>query len=170
MKSLIDNAVNLGGNQEIGGKKTFLGTGDGGIELRGTDGSSAGYIDFNKSMDTDYFSRLLCKASNGYIMYTRGNVNFGEIFARLESNYSSNGYVKFGDGLQICWGSVTSGSTASFSHAFSSVWAATLTMVINENAGYSAYIGTLSTTAIKALRYNNNTSTSCRYIAIGKGA
>lgn len=80
---------------------------------------------------------------------------------------SGNGYIRFSNGIQICWGTVSTGSTATFAKAFSTIYSATLSMIVDDNGGYVAYVGSISTTQIKARRYNNNSGTSCRYIAIG---
>lgn len=80
---------------------------------------------------------------------------------------AGDGYVRFPNGIQICWGTGKAGSTHTFAKAFSTIWSATVSMVADEDAGYVAYVGTLSTTQIK-IRRHGGSDASCRYIAIGR--
>ena len=87
-------------------------------------------------------------------------------------NGKNPGYFKIPTGnpgqyFVICGGTVTTGSAVTFPISITNVIGASLTMILNENAGYSAYIGALSTTSLSARRYNNTPGTHCRWMVWG---
>lgn len=208
MASLINNAVNLGGNQTISGAKT-ISYGDGlYIKSPTTDTSTPPTADnlysgitiydkngvrfgkFEGIYTTADYAGVQLSASrliDGVLKYTSGlgltmdNAGNAKTFCPPSDLINSivttvairktgNGYVKFGNGLQIAWGSVQSGSTATFSHPFSNIYSVVLTQHHGANVGYSAYIWSYSTTQVRAQCYNNDTGRGCSYIAIGLGA
>lgn len=106
----------------------------------------------NDLATTSWVKNLLGNNVSGCITYSR----------------AENGYIRFPNGIQICWGRNTTGSSTTFAKAFTTVYAAVASMVVADNAGYSAYVHTVNTTAIKTHRYNNATNTTCHFIVIGR--
>lgn len=189
MASLINNAVNLGGNQTISGAKTFekqifttanariitqqtsSGNGYGTLEIYRADDNNnarAGFWVFDKSSNI---------SANAVLQYNNGNPFFSiPNSAAINSAVSTaaisragNGYLKFGNGIQIVWGSGNTNQTTTFSHPFSTIFSIVCSNVENGNYGNAAYIGTYSNTNVFMRKYNNAT-VSARYIAIGLGA
>lgn len=189
MASLINNSVNLGGNQKITGSKTFTqqifttansriitqqtssGYGYGTVEIyhaKENNDARAGFWVFDKSSNTSVAA---------YLRYNNGNPFFsipnsaaiGSAISTAAISRAGNGYLKFGNGIQIVWGSGKTNQTTTFSHPFSTIFSIVCSNVEDGNFGNAAYIGTYSNTNVFMRKYNN-ASVSARYIAIGLGA
>lgn len=189
MSSLINNSVNLGGNQTITGNKTFekqifttanarimtqqtnSGYGYGTLEIyRAGDSNNAraGVYVFDNSSNTSAAALLNYNNGNPYFQIPN-SAALGSAISTAAINHTGNGYLKFGNGIQLVWGSGDTNKTTTFSRAFSEIFAIVCNNVENGNYGNAAYIGTYSNTNVFMRKYNNAT-VSARYIAIGRGA
>ena len=169
MRGSIDNSVSLAGKQTINGSKTFTGNGDGGIELAATNATNCGYVDFKDDLGKDYVTRLYCDKADTYLKCVRSGSSAELLLGRSLYSYSGNGYLKLSDGLQICWGSMLDGGTASFAHPFRQIFTATVSNVTAGDIAYTAYITALSTTQIAARMHVGDNTRTIYYIAIGMG-
>lgn len=189
MASLINNSVNLGGNQKITGSKTFTqqifttansriitqqtssGNGYGTVEIYHAEENNdarAGFWVFDKSSNTSAAAYLKYNNGNPYFWIPK-SAAIGSAISTDAISRSGNGYLKFGNGIQIVWGSSKTNQTTTFSHPFSTIFSIVCSNVEDGNFGNAAYIGKYSNTNVFMRKYNN-ASVPARYIAIGLGA
>lgn len=129
---------------------------------------------------TTYDDEMAQKADKSEVELKANQVDLQALASTSEIVASGNDYIRWVNGLQICWGSLSSESgkisTANFPQAFIDMPIITLT---SYNGGTSATTsdsrvatlrtGTNNTTvAWHVTSFTNNSSTSARYIAIGR--
>jgi hypothetical protein len=135
------NAVDVTSNQTVGGIKTF------------SNAPVVGSINLDgKTIDTD---------ANGNMTYD------SHIVDTIEEQ--GEGYIRYSNGLQICWGYVARGSemTKNFPKSFSIP--PTVSVTVNGNGANSTNsIATANCTAQAITVYNNVSAYGSFYIAIGR--
>ena len=114
----------------------------------------------------DGVTSLIQTQLDGKVGMTSGSVN-----RTINGNTYTQYYLRFSNGIQICSGTTeTTGANntvMNFAQSFSTVWGGNITAIITGNAGYSAYIHSLSTSGVSVHRYSNDSGTKCYYVVIG---
>lgn len=150
MRGLIDNSVNIGGNQTITGVKTFPNSP---LVNTTSDQTIAGVKTFS--------SRVMAAAAT----------NNGSAITTTARSSSANGYVKFGNHVTIQKGTMSAGSGTSHTITFPTPFNGTnykFTHTFTSNTGeiYAGAINTKTTTNLVLHTVGGANTMGCDWIAV----
>lgn len=161
--SAVDTKVNKSGDTITGilnvGGRILVTSEDGGIELLPSNSDAVGgIIDFHFAGSSEDFTSRLIENQAG-LTYESGidQRKTGEILTTVSRG---SNYVRFGNGLQICWGSGTGVQT--FQQPFRDIWY----MIADSDLTYHKYEG-MWTTNKTTTQFEVKNSGNAQWIAIG---
>lgn len=186
MHGLIDNSVNLGGDQTITGAKKFMQTNID-VDNPPTDevarGAGLTFVDKNgvrigkiepkhqtsgcmelslaSQQKTDYVTVLTTRAkTDGRLsVYTTAASNENNTAVTTVSHkYTDVNNIKFGNGLIIQWGKTDTPNTVTFSTPYTKIPTVLITQNRSSANERNCMVNTITTTSFKTLRYGSESA------------
>lgn len=139
-------------------------------QVFGTDGNmSSRMICFNSDGSKNAWLGAGFDSSGKIYTYAPECDSANSIVTTMALSKAENGYVKFGNGLIICWGSVGGGSsvTATFPTAFTTTPRVASATTQGSGGGYERVIVSITKTGFTSKGYGGASAYTSHYIAIG---